>query len=57
MPNIAYTKPLNLEFQCNWIALYFYQRLEISCEVIENVEKLKFGGDRVELWTKICFLR
>ena len=37
MLNSAYTKPLNLELYCNWIALYINQRLEKCFEVTENV--------------------
>ena len=57
MQNSAFTKPSNLELECEWLALYFYSKLEKCFEVTENIKKIKFEGDLVELWLKICLLR
>ena len=50
MQNSAYTKSLNMELYLNWVAKYkiFVKNKKIFA-AIKNVEKLKFGGDWVEL--------
>ena len=49
MQNSYYTKLSNLELYSNRAALYFYQTLEKSFEVVHNFKNLKSGGNCSEL--------
>ena len=55
-PNSAYTKPLNLEFYWNWIALYFNKRLE-KLKLQKMPKKITFVGDWAKLRPKFSFLK
>ena len=57
MKNSACTKPLNLEFERDWIALYFYWSAYKCFGVIKTVKKLELQRDWAKLGPNICLLR
>ena len=56
MQNSAYTKPLHLKLERNWVALCFYWTFRKSFGVIENVKKKKRLGETRQIYDqKISF--
>ena len=56
MQNTASTKPLNLKSQRNWPAVYFRKKFEKYFDETQNVKKLMFEVNWVELRPRLCLL-